>query len=277
MISKLNVLVAYPYMGKSVINGLIHHQDKINFLLDSGAFSAWKSGKTVTLDDYCRFLTSLPITPWKYFTLDVVGDPKKTMENYREMLKRGFKPMPVFTPSAPFEHIEEYFETADLLGCGGLTEKYGKKGLVYLKNVFAYAKGRPIHLLGYTTPSYIKHFRPFSCDSSSWQRASRYGLLDIYVGNGEYIQITRRTSIEMPKPEILEAIRKLGFNSSEISKEKNWRGGSCLPLAIGSRSWVKLMLDVEKNIKTKVFLALGDMHKLKLAIDQWDYWNANST
>lgn len=273
MSSKLNVLIAYPYMKKNLIEGLIKNEDKINFLLDSGAFTAWKSGNPIKLDDYCKFLDSLPIKPWKYFTLDVIGDPKATMENYKEMIKRGYNPIPVFTPSQQYDEIEEYYETTDIIGVGGLTDKYGNSGLIHLKKVFEKTKGRAVHLLGYTRPDFIKYFRPYSCDSSSWTRAQRYGLCDIYVGQGNYIQWTRKQAINEPKPVIVEAIKRLGFELSDFQKEENWRKSTNIASIVSTRSWIKLMIDMDKNIKTKLFLAMGDLPNLDRALTEWRYWN----
>lgn len=276
MSSKLNVLVAYPYMKKGIIQELIKHQSKINFLLDSGAFTAWKSGNPIKLDDYCKFLDSLPIKPWRYFSLDVIGDPVATMENYQTMLKRGYNPVPVFTPSQDFSDIEEYYKTTDFIGCGGLTDKYGSSGIVYLKKVMAHTKGRNIHLLGFTKPAIVKHFRPYSCDSSSWTRSQRYGLCDIYVGKGEYIQLTRKQASNKPRKEICDAIQRLGFTVSDLAKEASWRGETNIAMIISARSWVKYMIDAERNIKTKLFLAMGDVPNLKRAMNEWDYWNASN-
>ena len=276
MSSKLHVLVSYPYMKKKLIEELVKNKDRINLLIDSGAFTAWKSGKPIQLDDYCRFLDALPITPWKYFALDVIGDPIKTMENYQTMVKRGYNPIPVFTPSQDFADIEEYYKTTDFIGCGGLTDKYGSSGLVYLKKIFTYTKGRPIHLLGFTKPVIVKHFKPYSCDSSSWTRSQRYGLCDIYIGKGEYIQLSRRQAINKPRAEICNAIKNLGFTVSDLAKEASWRGDTNIATIISARTWVKYMIDAEKNIKTKLFLTVGDTNGLNTALKEWDYWNAPS-
>lgn len=276
MNSKLNVLVAYPYMKKNVVEALIKHSGSINFLLDSGAFTAWKSGKPISLDQYCDFLDSLPIKPWRYFALDVVGDAKATMDNYEEMLKRGYNPMPVFTASQKFEDIDRYYETTDLIGCGGLTNKFGNESIKYLKQVMQRVNGRKIHLLGYTKPDYIKLFRPFSCDSSSWTRSQRYGLCDLYIGNGTYLSLTRRQCSKQPKPHIIEAIKRLGFSVNDFMLEENWRKGKNIARLASARTWVKYMIDAEKAINTNIFLALGAADDLELAIDNWNYWNAPS-
>lgn len=276
MNSKLNILVAYPYMKKNLVEGLVKHGDRINFLLDSGAFTAWKSGKPIELNQYCDFLDSLPMKPWRYFALDVVGDPKATMSNYEKMLERGYKPMPVFTPSQDFADIDRYYQTSDLIGCGGLTDKYGSDGIRYLTKVMNHVKGRKIHLLGYTKPDYIKHFRPFSCDSSSWTRAQRYGLCDLYVGNGTYLSFTRRQAASHPKPHIIEAIKRLGFSLSDFMLEENWRKSRNIARIASARSWTKYMIDAKKAINTNIFLALGALDDLELALENWDYWNAPS-
>ena len=271
MNSKLNVLVAYPYMKTALIKALIESNDKINFLLDCGAFTAWKSGKPIALDNYCKFLDNLPIEPWRYFALDVVGNPVETMKNYNIMLNRGYKPLPVFTPNQDYKDIDEYYKTTDLIGVGGLTDKYGSKGLIHLNKVFAHTKGRAVHLLGYTKPSFIKLFKPYSCDSSSWVRAQKYGLCDIYIGNGEYVQLSRRQAFNKPSSIIIDAIHKLGFHVSDFAKESNWRKGTNIASSMSARTWIKYMIDAEKNINTKVFLSVGDVQNLNRALLEWDY------
>ena len=47
-------------------------------------------------------------------------------------------------------------------------------------------------------------------------------------------------------------------------------------MVVSARSWVKYMIDAEKNIKTKLFLAVGDTNGLNTALKEWDYWNAPS-
>lgn len=254
----------------------MRHASKINFLLDSGAFTAWNAGKVVTLDNYCSFLDSLPITPWRYFMLDVIGDPDATMRNYNAMLDRGYKPVPVFTPSQSFDDIETYYRTTDLIGCGGLTTKYGKDGLLYLQKVMQHVQGRNIHLLGYTKPDYVKYFRPYSCDSSSWSRAQRYGLCDLYIGNGKYIGFTRRQAHKRPSDQILHAIKRLGFSLNDFTSEANWRDTSRGIARIASaRSWMKYAMDTQRAIDTRIFFAVGSPDDLDLLVEQWEYWNAH--
>jgi hypothetical protein len=192
------------------------------------------------------------------------------------MLKRGFSPVPVFTPNQSFSEIEIYYKTSEIIGCGGLTTKFGAESIKYLRKVMTAVNGRKIHLLGYTKPDYIKYFKPFSCDSSSWTRAQRYGLCDLYVGQGKYLSFTRPQAANKPKPRIVEAIRRLGFQVSDFAKEENWRKTHSIAREVSARSWTKYMIDCSKAINTKIFLALGSADDLRLALKHWDYWNEPS-
>ena len=243
-------------MKKDLVEKLVEHQHDMNFFLDSGAFTAFKSGKPIQLDTYCRFLESLPVKPWRYFMLDVIGDHKATMANYETMLKRGFNPVPVFTPGQPMEDIERYYETSDLIGFGGIAgAKNTAKTLGYIKLLMRHAKGRNVHLLGYTGLENIKYFKPYSCDSSSWSSAARFGSLPIYLGNGKLELINREKLLIHPKPEWVKALNGLGLTMSYLQKRENWI--STRLQDYGLRSWVALSKDVEKNLKTKMFLAIG--------------------
>jgi hypothetical protein len=271
-LARINVLYAFPYLTENVVREIARHKEHLCLFIDSGAFSAFHSGHVVTLDAYCNFLTALPFKPEHYFMLDVIADPEATMRNYREMLKRGFNPIPIFTPGAPFEHIDEYLETSEYLGCGGLTEKYGARSFHYLTKVFERAKGAKIHLLGYTQPAYVKHFRPYSCDSTSWVRTQRYGIMDLYVGRGEYISWHRRQARKRPSEKIAQAIRNLGYDPATFQNEAAWRGKENPATAISTRSWLAYMADAEKNIGTKIALACGDVQKLREIMQERNFF-----
>ena len=78
----LNILISYPYLSKSIYRVFDQNKDKIRFILDSGAFGFWKANKKITVEDYIASLKDMPFEPWRYFTLDVVGDPEASKINY---------------------------------------------------------------------------------------------------------------------------------------------------------------------------------------------------
>lgn len=277
MSSKLNILVAYPYMSKQVIRELDANRDKIEFLLDSGAFTAWKSGKPIHIDDYCRFLDSLPFKPWRYFTLDVIGDAEGTMKNYELMLSRGYNPVPIFTPSQDFDEIDYYYSKTDMIGAGGLVGKYNKDGLLYVNKLMKKVNGRKIHLLGYTKSDFLKHFKPYSCDSSSWSSSFRYASAKIYKGNGAWLAFTKKQLINKPSDELINLIKRHGVDPSRLAQQSEWSNGNkeneYAIETLTHRTWVKYQKDIEKNISTKLFLACSTEGQVKLMVRAYDWMN----
>lgn len=251
--SKLNILVAYPYMKPDVVSILKTHQDDIRFLLDSGAFTSWKAGKPIALDDYCRFIESLPFKPWRYFTLDVIGNPEASLKNYEIMLSRGFKPIPIFTRGEDIKMIDEYYKTSDVVGIGGLVGTVGNKGFV--KGIMKKVGDRKVHWLGFTNKEFIKFYKPYMCDSSSWESGARYGSFSLYLGNGKFYQCNKKDFKRKPDDKICAIIKSYGVNVDDLSKDKNWSGGRSLNRTINAMSIVRSNLDTEKNIGTKQFAA----------------------
>jgi len=169
---RLGILSAFPYMDARTVAVLREHAGSIDFFLDSGAFTAWRSGKPIALDDYCRFLDKCPVNPWRYVMLDVIYKPEATLENLRLMRTRGFNPVPVFTPGQALSDLVEYYaDESDFIACGGLANKYTPASEAWLGTVRAAANiARPdgkLHLLGYTSMQWVKYHRPYSCDSST--------------------------------------------------------------------------------------------------------------
>ncbi|MEI8147386.1 MAG: hypothetical protein WCH83_18190, partial [Alphaproteobacteria bacterium] len=180
---RLNVLVAWPYVKPDVIRAFQDLGDDGRFLLDSGAFTAWKAGKKLALDDYCRFIDALPVRPWRYFALDVIGEPAATLRNYEAMLRRGYDPIPVFTRGEDPSVLDEYFRTSNVVGLGGVA-KADKSAYAWTRWAMGHVRGRHVHILGFTNLEWVKYLRPYSVDSSSWSRVGRFGWLDVYLGQG---------------------------------------------------------------------------------------------
>lgn len=254
----LNVLVAYPYLNKSL---QVYLQDKndINLLLDSGAFTAWKAGQVIEIDDYCKFIDNLPIKPWKYFALDVVGNPQKTMENYEIMLKRGYKPIPIFTRGEDISVLEDYYKTSDIVGVGGLVGT--KKNKAFVNALMKKINKRKVHWLGFTNIKYIKFYKPYMCDSSSWLTGSRYASFNLYCGNGKFEKInkrqwlTNRDYLNGNELTIKKVISNYGFNYFDLQKTNGWIGGNSVIRNLCASSYIKLSDDIENQLNTRFFLA----------------------
>ncbi|MEI6439047.1 MAG: hypothetical protein WCO83_02470 [Alphaproteobacteria bacterium] len=259
----LNILVAYPYVTKGVISALLDLPEGSRFLLDCGAFTAWAGGKPIALDDYCRFIETLPITPWRYFALDVIGDPEATRVNYEIMLDRGFKPVPILTPGESLDVMDSYWETSEVVGIGGLTGM-GPKKHGYVRALVRHAAGRKLHLLGYTSPKWLMHHRPYMCDASTWESGARYGALNLYMGGGRFAAITKADFAQRPATEILDRIQALGVDPYAMAKNAAWSGGNSCSRNLGAASWVAYSMDLERTLGTKLFLANAQEYSLRI-------------
>lgn len=272
--SKLNILVAYPYMKGSTINVLNDRQKDITFLLDSGAFTAWKSGKPISIDEYCRFIDSLPFKPWRYFTLDVIGDAHKSFENYELMRKRGLTPIPIFTRGEDLSMLDEYYKTSDVVAIGGLVGTPGNKGFV--KGIMSKVDGRKVHWLGFNAKEFIHHYKPYTCDSSSWSSAVRFASCKLYVKNGEWIQVDKMDFAKRPSDKILQTITEYGINPKRLANAGEWKNsgkGDYALEVLTCRSWVKYQIDLRNKLGVEFFLACAAEWQIKQMLESFNYWN----
>ena len=271
---KLSCLAAYPYMSPPTVDMLNRNKDNLRFLLDSGAFTAWKAGKPIALDDYCKFLDTLPFKPWRYFTLDVIGDPKNTLKNYQTMLDRGYKPVPIFTRGEDISVLEDYYKTSDVVGIGGLVGTPKNKG--FINGIMKYVGKRKVHWLGFTNFEYIKYYKPYMCDSSSWLTGSRYASFKLYLGHGKFAKLAKKFFIDTPnfingeERRIFDRIAQLGFDKFELTKNTGWIGGKSLVRNLCAASYVCLSLDIEKNLKTYLFQAASNKQDLEMLVNNFN-------
>lgn len=267
---KLNLLVAYPYMTSQVIGVLKEHRTRLRFILDSGAFTAWKLGKPIALDDYCKFLESLQVKPWRYFALDVVGDPHGTLKNYELMLKRGFKPMPVFTRGEDVSVLESYYNTSDVVAIGGLVGTEGNRGFV--KGIMEKVGKRKVHWLGFTNLSFLHSLRPYMADSSSWMSGPRYGQTKLYLGNGRTLKLTRKGAMKhLTNFTVRAAISGLGLDPHAFLDPEQWRYRRSDIWKLSARSVVRTQYEFTR-LGVNLFAAASIPNDIGHLLDAHNYF-----
>lgn len=270
---KLNILVAYPYMGPpAVTEFLIEYKDSIRFLLDSGAFTAWKSGNPIKLDDYCKFLDSLPIEPWRYFTLDEIGDPEKSYKNYQTLLKRGYKPMPIFTRGEDVLMIDEYYKTSDVLGIGGLVGTKGNRGFV--KGIMQIIGDRKVHWLGFTNKEFLKYYKPYMCDSSALKTAERFGAVEVFnEKSSQWLKLNKQDFRKRPSDSICDLIRSYDMEPKDFAISEKWQGGDSVSANLSYRSHIRASLRYHEKLNVKYFLsaiAEAPEHSIKKLVSAYN-------
>lgn len=277
--NKLNILVAYPYFTKNVYKFLMDTDPStFRLIIDSGAFTAWNTGKQIDMESYCKFLKTIP-TSWerKIVQLDVYGNPEQTYTNYMRMLDMGYVDiMPVFTRGDTVERLEEFYKYTDYIMFGGIA--IGGENRNYVKWFCDINKGRKAHWLGFVNVPFIKHFKPYSVDSSSASSTERYGFIHYTVGKGEMKSRHRKLFTQPPPQEFIKHIMKSGFTLKEIltlQKEESWNGKATAPnknpngLAsfITLTNHLKRAFDVENNLGTKIYLAYNGSNGLQSAYE----------
>jgi hypothetical protein len=165
------LLASYFYFRTKGVRNLI---EKIGYqpeiLLDSGAFSAWSTGKNISPIDYMRFIDENKQYIGKYIALDVVGDADLTRLYYEIMCFKGYDPVPVFHFGDDFRHLDYYVDKGvKTVALGGSAKMRSKPTVAaWCADVIGRYPGIDFHLLGSSSRQITDHCDLVSCDSSTW-------------------------------------------------------------------------------------------------------------
>ncbi|MEL6853486.1 MAG: hypothetical protein AAFO83_00080 [Cyanobacteria bacterium J06607_13] len=160
-------------------------------IIDSGAFTAWTSGKTIDPRDYASWALDFDrrwrsrFASLEFMNLDVIGDQAATWRNLEILEGLGMSPLPIVTFGVDLSHLDRALEQYDYIALGGLVPytRHRKKLQKWLDFCFArimrYRKRTGvlwrIHLLGVTTEWVLNRYPCYSTDSSSWVACLRFG------------------------------------------------------------------------------------------------------
>jgi hypothetical protein len=135
-------------------------------MLDSGAYSAWKKGEVISLDEYIAYIRRNQIG--KYVVLDVIGDPEATDANLARMEAEGLYPIPVFHIGTNFSILDRYTERYRYIALGGTVGKSKDIRETFFDKVFERHPEITYHGLGMTIPELMRKYPWFSVDSTTW-------------------------------------------------------------------------------------------------------------
>ena len=165
-----------------------------DFLLDSGAFTFFSSGKTVNweeyVDKYADFINRNNVK--HFFELDI--DKLIGYENVLKLRKRleletGKQCIPVWHKPRGKEEFLKMCDEYKYVALGGIaskeisTQQYSV--FPYLINE-AHKRGAKIHGLGFTSLNGIQKYKFDTVDSTSWLSGDRFGCL--YKFNGKTLE-----------------------------------------------------------------------------------------
>jgi hypothetical protein len=139
----------------------------LHLFLDSGAFSAWKSGVKIDIDEFIKYIKQNHIG--KYITLDVIGDPEKTYNNLKYMESQKLQPIPVFHLGSDFKYLQQLINEEYYYIClGGTVGNSRKKRIEFFDECFRRFPDTYFHGLGMTDPKLMVKYPWFSVDSTTW-------------------------------------------------------------------------------------------------------------
>lgn len=187
----------------------------VDMIMDSGAYSAWKSGAKIDFKDYAGFLLDHASLLFAYINLDTIpgsatrrpdsreveAAAKASYANQQRLKGMGLHPMPVFHQGESWKWLERMVDEEEpYVGIATLKNLTSGEHQVWLDQVFnliTNRKGDPViktHGLGITNVNFMVRYPWYSVDSSTWQIIAGGGSIIVpspYIGSGiaPYFQV----------------------------------------------------------------------------------------
>jgi hypothetical protein len=193
------LLCSYWYFKSKRLGDLcdaIGYQPEI--MLDSGAFSAFSSGKNLSLLDYMKYIQNNAPFVTRYIALDVIGDSYTTRAYYDIMRGKGFDPIPVYHYGDDLETMEYYISAgANVVALGNTVPIQDKRVVAaWCMELHRNYPGVALHLLGSSSPKIINCGALSSCDSSSWYMLAVNGYPKAVSGQTARAEVNMRNMME---------------------------------------------------------------------------------
>ena len=143
-------------------------------MLDSGAFSDWKTGTKI---DPNKFFEEAASSEWhEVAALDVIGDARQSYDNAFGMQALGLKVLPVFHYGEPWGYLADYkAEFDNRVALGGITSIGSTQKMKWLEQCFARAYPCKFHGFGVGSKDVLMAFPFASADTASWGSVHMYG------------------------------------------------------------------------------------------------------
>lgn len=188
-----HILESWHYVGKqSFVDHMRANGAKI--FLDSGAFSAWTLGVTLSVEEYCDYIErNMDIIRFEdgnmmASVLDGIGDAQQTYRNQLEMEARfkhkglNVRPLPCFHFEEDARYLDYYVANYEYITLGGMVGASTQQLRNWLERVWENhlldGSGRAkikVHGFGITAVPLMEEFDWYSCDSSSWIQSAAFG------------------------------------------------------------------------------------------------------
>lgn len=164
------LLVSFWYL-----DGFLKIRDKIQYrdwVLDSGAFSAHRSGVKINNKDFVKTAIELKrsdSTLTEVFALDVISDWKASLKNYEDALAMGLNAIPTYHAGEPESYLLHLAKASDKIAIGGGVGMRKAKKLEWARQVFKRVWPKKIHGFGFGMKDAILGLPFHSVDASNWE------------------------------------------------------------------------------------------------------------
>jgi hypothetical protein len=182
----VDALVSYHYFKVDEHAQHAFGPSRFRLIADSGAYSAFSQGVTITLADYAAWCRKWRERLFWIASLDLFGNPEQTFANWRELRDRhGLDTVPTIHVGCDVKWLDAYAsEGVDFIGLGGMVG-LGTRVTRWLVHVLRYARDRHpemrFHAWGMTTPTILDKVPVYSADSSGLiSMAPMYARLRLY-------------------------------------------------------------------------------------------------
>lgn len=146
-------------------------------LMDSGAYSAFTKGKSISLIDYLNYLNDNRLYINNFISLDVIGDSLISLKYFEIMELKGLTPIPVYHFGENESYLKTYIEKGAPLIALGNTVPINNKKIVaaWINELIEKHPSIKFHLLGSSSKKITEHTSIYSCDSSTWFKMAMNG------------------------------------------------------------------------------------------------------
>ena len=182
-----HILESWHYVGRQQYVDAMR-RDGAKVFLDSGAFSAYTLGVTLSIPEYCDYIQrNMDIIRIEdgvamASVLDGIGDALQTYRNQLEMEARGVRPLPCYHFGEDPQYLEYYVKNYEYITLGGLVGGSSTQLMKWLDEIWNKylldGSGRAkikVHGFGITAIPIMERYDWYSVDSSSWIQSAAFG------------------------------------------------------------------------------------------------------
>lgn len=256
----VRMLVSYHYYKDTDMRELLKcfGSTPVDLIADSGAFSVWSLGATITVDEYAAWLNRWSDLFSAAAALDVIGDPVASYKNTFELSGKitgngaNGKPleiMPVFhTTDVKFSWLEDYIKAGySYIGIAPNSLRRTKHQKMIPKWIGECFKRRPEHVRyhGFAVTGWplLRDFPWYSVDSSSWTSAFRFANLVLFDDSSRQL---REIDMTNPKSRLAGAdiLARYHLRPTQVDSKSYDRDLIC---AVSVESWQRLEAWLEQR------------------------------